>query len=330
MMRLESPWLLLLLLAVPAVLLRAWMAQRRRQASVRYSDLGLLKGMQPSWAVRLRRLPLALRVTALALLVVAMARPQAGSAQEEILTRGIDIVLAVDNSTSMAAEDLKPRNRLAVAREAVGNFIAGRKNDRIGLVVFAGRGYTRCPLTLDYDVLRELLSGVDLATQDEGTAIGMGLVTAVNRLRGSDAKGRVIVLLTDGRSNRGEIDPTTAAQLARSFGIKVYTIGVGTKGEAPYPIQDPLLGRRYVYMRADIDEETLTTVAQTTGGEYYRATDAASLEQIFAKIDTLEKTELKVRHYTRYAELFPWLLWPGVGVALVEMALAGTRLRRIP
>jgi len=328
--RMMSPWMLLGLLAVPAIIIRAWLASRRLKAGVTYSDLGLLKGLRPSWAVRMRHLPLALRAGAVALLVVAVARPQAGSAHEEILTRGIDIVLAMDNSTSMAAEDLKPRNRLVVARDAVSSFIEGRKNDRIGLVVFAGRGYTRCPLTLDYNVLRELVGRVELATQDEGTAIGMGMVTAVNRLRDSDARSRVIILLTDGRNNRGEIDPTTAAQLAKSFGIRVYTIGVGTKGEAPYPIQDPLLGRRYVYMKADIDEETLTAVARATGGEYYRATDASSLQEIFGRIDALEKTELKVRHYTRYRELFPWLLWPGVALGFVELTLAGTRLRRIP
>ncbi len=330
MIRMMSPWMLLGLLAVPAIIIRAWLASRRLKAGVTYSDLGLLKGLRPSWAVRMRHLPLALRAGAVALLVVAVARPQAGSAHEEILTRGIDIVLAMDNSTSMAAEDLKPRNRLVVARDAVSSFIEGRKNDRIGLVVFAGRGYTRCPLTLDYNVLRELVGRVELATQDEGTAIGMGMVTAVNRLRDSDARSRVIILLTDGRNNRGEIDPTTAAQLAKSFGIRVYTIGVGTKGEAPYPIQDPLLGRRYVYMKADIDEETLTAVARATGGEYYRATDASSLQEIFGRIDALEKTELKVRHYTRYRELFPWLLWPGVALGFVELTLAGTRLRRIP
>jgi Ca-activated chloride channel family protein len=261
---------------------------------------------------------------------VAFARPRSGAAHEEITTRGIDIVVAVDDSTSMAAEDFKPKNRLAVAKDAVARFITGRGNDRIGLVVFAGRGYTRCPLTLDYGILEELLGGVELTQQDEGTAIGMGLMTAINRLHGSDAKSRVIVLLTDGRNNRGEIDPATAAAVAQSLGIKIYTIGVGTKGEAPYPVQDPFLGKRYVYLRADIDEESLTAVARRTGGQYFRATDTQSLVSIFKQIDEMEKTDIKVRHYIRYADLFGWLLWPGLAAFAAELTLAGTRLRRIP
>ena len=330
MIRFSSPWLLLTLLVVPAALIRSWMAGRRAKASLRYPDLGLVSGIRPSLALRARHLTTGMRLMALALLALAFARPQAGAAQEEILTRGIDIVLAVDNSTSMAAEDLKPRNRLAVAKEAVARFIAGRKNDRIGLVVFAGRGYTRCPLTLDYDILQQLLGQVEMATQDEGTAIGMGIVTAINRLRDSDAKSRVIVVLTDGRNNRGEIDPSTAAELAQSLGIRIHTVGVGTKGEAPYPIQDPFFGKRYVYLRADIDEETLTQVAQLTGGKYFRATDTESLEEILRQVDAMEQTDVKVRHYVRYSELFPWLLAPGLGLLLGEAALAATRLRRIP
>jgi Ca-activated chloride channel family protein len=330
MIRFHSPWLLVGLAALPAVVLFYWLAHRRAKGSVRFPDATLFAGIPPSAATRLRHLPMALRVAALGLLIVGLARPQSGAAEEEILTKGIDIVLAVDNSTSMAAEDLKPRNRLAVARDSVASFIAGRKNDRIGLVVFAGRGYTRCPLTLDYDILLQLLSSVDLAAQDEGTAIGMGLITAVNRLRDSDAKSRVIVLLTDGRNNRGEIDPATAAQLAHSFGVKIYTIGVGSRGEAPYPIQDPFLGKRYVYLKADIDEETLTEIATSTGGQYFRATDAESLIKIFKQIDSMEKTDIRVRHYVRYAELFPWFLTPGLGAFLLELGLSTTRLRRLP
>lgn len=330
MIRFASPWLLLGLLALPVAVLAHWLSLRKSVASLRFPDLGLIKGIRPSLAARLRHLPFALRVAALGLLVLAVARPQAGASHEEILTHGIDIVLAVDNSTSMAAEDLKPKNRLVAAKDAVRRFIKGRRNDRIGLVVFAGRGYTRCPLTLDYDVLEQLVSSVEMATQDEGTAIGMGMVTAINRLRDSDAKSRVIILLTDGRNNRGEIDPSTAAELARSLGIKVYSIGVGTKGEAPYPIQDPFFGKRYVYLRADIDDEGLTAVAQMTGGRYFRATDAESLQEIFRQIDGMEKTEIKARHYVRYEELFGWPLAAGVALFLTELGLAGTRLRRLP
>ena len=330
MNRFAAPWLLLALLIVPLVIARYLFALSRAKGSVRFSDLGMVRGIKPSFAARVRHLPFTLRVVALALLVVAFARPQSGSTHEEILTKGIDIVLAVDNSTSMSAEDLKPRNRLAVAKEAVSRFIEGRSNDRIGLVVFAGRGYTRCPVTLDYNVLQELLAGVEMATQDEGTAIGMGLVTAINRLRDSDAKTRVIVLLTDGRNNRGEIDPLTAATLAQSLGIRVYTIGVGTKGEVPYPVQDPFFGKRYIYLKADIDEDALTAIAKSTGGRYFRATDSSTLQEIFRQIDGMEKTDVKVRHYVRYAELFPWLLWPGLAAFVVEVTLTGTRLRRLP
>lgn len=330
MIRFASPWLLVGLLIIPLVGAGYIFALTRSKGNVRFSDLGMVRGIKPSFAARMRHLPFTLRVLALALMVGAFARPQSGSTHEEILTKGIDIVLAVDNSTSMSAEDLKPRNRLAVAKEAVSRFIEGRKNDRIGLVVFAGRGYTRCPVTLDYNVLQELLAGVEMATQDEGTAIGMGLVTAINRLRDSDAKTRVIVLLTDGRNNRGEIDPLTAATLAQSLGIRVYTIGVGTKGEVPYPVQDPFFGKRYIYLKADIDEETLTAIANGTGGRYFRATDSGTLQEIFRQIDGMEKTDVKVRHYVRYAELFPWLLWPGLAAFVVELTLTGTRLRRLP
>lgn len=330
MIRFASPWLLLALLVVPAALAWHIRSLRRARRSLSFPDLSLLAGIRPSWAVRLRHLPLAMRLAALALLAIAVARPQAGSRHEEALTRGIDLVLTVDNSTSMAAEDFKPKNRLVVAKDAVMRFIEGRRNDRIGLVVFSGRGYTRCPLTLDYSVLTQLLSQIEMATTDEGTAIGTGLVTAINRLRDSDARSRVIVLLTDGRNNRGEIDPTTAADLAASLGIRVYTIGVGSKGEVPYPVSDPFFGKRYVYLKADIDDETLTAVAQATGGQYFRATDAASLQEIFRQIDAMEKTEIKVRHYVRYAELFPWFLGPGLALFLGEQILAATRLRRIP
>ena len=197
-------------------------------------------------------------------------------------------------------------------------------------MVFAGRGYTRCPLTLDYNVLGELVDRVEMATQDEGTAIGMGLVMALNRLRDSDAKSRVVVLLTDGRSNRGEIDPTTAAELAKTLGVKVYAVGIGTRGEAPYPIQDPFLGKRYVYLRADVDDETLTRVAENTGGKYFRATDPQALTAILQQIDTMETTEIKVRHYVRYAELFPWLVTPALFIMFGAGLLSGTRLMRIP
>lgn len=329
-LRLADPWFLLAALAVPVIAYMKLRHERTRRSSFRYPDLRILGGAGVTVASRLHFLPAALRVLALTLLVVAFARPQAGHSEEEMLTRGIDIMLVLDNSTSMAAEDLRPRNRLAVAKDAVAAFIQGRKSDRLGLVVFAGRGYTACPLTLDADVLLGLLADVDLAEKDEGTAIGMGLSMALNRLRGSDAQSKVVVLLTDGRNNRGEIDPSTAAALAKTLGIKVYAVGVGTRGEAPYPVQDPILGKRYVYLRADIDDDSLRNISESTGGRYYRATDRDSLVEIFKSIDALEKTDIKVRHYARWSELFPWLAWPALGLLVLEAGLAHTRLRRLP
>ncbi len=327
----QSPGWLYLLLLVPALIgLHVW-TLRKGKGSLRFSDLGLFDRVPPSWTVHFRHLPFALRMLALALLIIALARPQAGHREEEVLTEGIDILVALDVSGSMAAEDFKPRNRLHVAKETVAKFIRGRKNDRIGLVVFAEKSYTRCPLTLDYGVLQTLLDGVTLAPRSEdGTALGMGLATSVNRLRTSRARSRVLVLLTDGRNNRGAIDPATGAALAKAMGIRIYTIGVGTKGEAPYPVDDPVFGRRYVYIPADIDEESLKSIAATTAGLYFRATDSRSLEGIFEKIDKMEKTEVKVKRYMRFTELFPAFLLPGALLFLLELGLSQTRLRQIP
>jgi len=322
---------LYLLLLLPLLLgLYVWL-QRRGKSSLRYSDLTLFAKIRPAWTLRWRHLPFTLRCICLALLVVAMARPQSGHTEEEVLTEGIDIMLTLDNSGSMAAEDFKPKNRLFVAKETVSRFVSGRKNDRIGLVSFAEKSYTRCPLTLDYDVLQTLLAGVSLAPRSEdGTAIGMGLATAVNRLKDSRAKSRVIVLLTDGRNNRGSIDPATGAALAEALGVKIYTIGVGSKGQAPYPVDDGMFGKRYVYLPADIDEDSLKSIAASTGGLYFRATDTRSLEEIFRRIDRMEKTQLKVKKYTRFQELFPLFLIPGALLFLTEVALSQSRLRRLP
>jgi Ca-activated chloride channel family protein len=327
----QDPEALYLLLVLPILAgLYGW-TQRRGRAAVRFPDLTPIAAIPPTWAVPLRHLPFSLRMAACALLVLALARPQAGQTEEEVLTEGIDILVALDNSGSMAAEDFKPKNRLHVAKETVTRFIRGRKNDRIGLVVFAEKSYTRCPLTLDYGILAGFLDRVELAPRTEdGTAIGMGLATAVNRLRSSGAKSRVIVLITDGRNNRGTIDPDTGAALAKAMGIRIYTIGVGTKGEAPYPVEDRAFGKRYVYVAADIDEDSLRSIAAQTGGLYFRATDAKSLREIFDRIDRMEKTEVKVKQYSRFTELFPVFLVPGVLLLVLEIGLSQTRLRRIP
>ncbi len=329
--RFANPWGgLLALLALGLLLWLMWL-RRGRSASLIYSATAPFRDIAPGLGVRLRHLPLALRVAGLTLLVVAFARPQTGHRMEEVLTRGIDIAVVVDVSGSMRTEDFKPKNRLAVAKDVVGQFIRGRRNDLIGLVVFAANAYTRCPLTIDYEVLLNLLDQIDFATRDEdGTAIGMGLATAVSRLKDSTGKSKVVILLTDGRNNRGQIDPLTGARLAQALDVKVYTIGVGKEGEAPYPIDDPILGRRYINVSADIDEETLQEIANETGGRYFRATDSRSLKTIFETIDRMERTEIKVRGYTRHAEKFAGFLYPGAMLIAAELLIAGTFLRRIP
>jgi Ca-activated chloride channel family protein len=329
--RFASPVGALVLLAALAVPLWILLRQRRRPVTLIFPSAQPFRGMPRGLAVRLRHLPLALRVIGLLLLVVAFARPQTGRQAEEVLTEGIHIALAVDISGSMRTEDFKPRNRLEVAKDVVGGFIRGRRNDLIGLVVFAANATTRCPLTLDYAVLLDLLGRVEIAPREEdGTAIGMGLATAAARLKDVRGKSRVIILLTDGRNNRGQIDPLSGARLAQALGIKVYTIGVGTEGEAPYPIDDPILGRRYINVAADIDEETLQAIASATGGQYFRATDARALKSIFDRIDRMERTEIKVRGYVRRTERFALALYPGALLILAEILLALTVLRRVP
>jgi Ca-activated chloride channel family protein len=327
--RLAQPWMLLLGVLVPLLAYWYFFHRDRRTPAIRYSNVGFLEEAGQSWRSRLRHLPFALRMLVLTCIVVALARPQTGSAEEEITAEGIDIVLALDVSTSMLAEDLQP-NRLEAAKRVAVDFIDGRRNDRIGLVVFARQGFTQCPLSLDYRILKDLLAEVRTGLIDDGTAIGMGLVTAVNRLRESSAASRIVVLLTDGRNNQGEIDPLTAAEMARTMGIKVYTIGAGAKGLAPYPVQDPIFGRRYAQVEVDIDEEVLQETARATGGKYFRATDTESLRAVYQEIDRLEKSEVTMTQFTRYRELFPYPLGLASVLLLVELVLANTRFRRIP
>jgi Ca-activated chloride channel family protein len=327
--RFADPWYLLLLLAVPVVAWWYWRVHRRKSGTIRFSDLGIVKAAVHPRTSRYRHVLVVLRLVGLAALIVAFARPQSGVTQEEIQTEGIDILLVVDVSSSMLAEDIAP-NRLEAVKEVAGQFVAGRHNDRIGLVVFSGEAYTQAPLTLDYNIVRQLLGESQVGMIEDGTAIGMGLATAVKRLEASDAESRVVVLLTDGRNNRGEIDPVTAAQMAQALGVRVYAIGAGTRGEARVPVDDPLFGKRYVSMRVDIDEDALRQVAETTGGRYFRATDRESLEEIYREIDQLETTEMEVEHYTRYGELFSYPLVLGLALLLAEMGLGHTVLRKVP
>jgi len=283
---------------------------------------------------RVRPYLLGVRIVALCLLIVALARPQAPIADEKAQTEGIDIVLALDCSTSMRAEDFtlngQRRNRVEVITSVVENFIKGREHDRIGIVAFAGRAYTLCPLTLDYDWLLSNLSRLHAGMIEDGTAIGSGLAASVNRLRNSNAKSKIIILLTDGRNNAGAITPLVAAQAAQAVGVKVYTIGAGSKGPVPYPVAE-MFGRVvYEQVEVDLDEETLKSIADTTGGAYFRATDTQSLTQIYAAIDRMEKTPIEEKGYRAYEELFPYFLVPALMLLVCVLVVNGTLLRAIP
>ena len=270
-----------------------------------------------------------LRGIAVLLLILGLARPQLGNAEREVTSEGIDIMLVLDISSSMRAVDFKP-NRLEAAKKVATDFVSERISDRIGLVVFGGESFLQCPLTIDYDVLRNFIDQVEIIDEQyDGTAIGMALANAINRLRESPGKEPVIILLSDGRNNAGEVDPLTAADMAQTFGIKVYTIGAGKKGEALYPVQTPF-GQDYMPVEVDIDEEVLQQVAQQTGGKYFRAEDEQSLATIYDEINQLEKTEYKVKEYTNWRELFPWFLIPGFALLLGEGVLRNTALRRDP
>lgn len=329
MFRFEDPSFLLLLLLLPALvwIQRRWEA--RRFGALRYSSVEEVARTGEGRSRWAHRIPGVIRALALAAIVVALARPQTGVTSETVLTEGIDIVLALDVSSSMLAEDLEP-NRLEAAKAVAAAFVEGRRNDRIGLVAFAGEAYTQAPLTLDYGVIVSLLGELEEGIIEDGTAVGMGLATALKRLEASDAVSKVVVLLTDGRNNRGEIGPTTAAQMAQALGVKVYTIGAGTRGTARVPVNDPRVGRRYVTMRVDLDEPTLREMAELTGGRYFRATDRESLETVFEEIDALERTEIQVQDFTRYGERFPPILEAGLLLLLVEVGLGRTLLRRLP
>jgi Ca-activated chloride channel family protein len=324
-MRWEAPWLLGLLVLLP---LLAWLARRpvSRQAAVLWGRVPEGVGMRS----RLVRAVSVLPWLSLALAVVALARPQQGLRLSETESRGVDIVLAIDISPSMSAQDFQPRNRLGVAIETAREFIRHRPHDRIGLVGFAATAFSQCPLTLDHEALEELLNGLDFGLAEDGTAIGMGLATAVARLRDSRTPSKVIVLLTDGANNRGQIDPLTGADLARALGVKVYTILVGRGGLVPVLVPDPIAGRRPVMMQMDVDPVTLGQIAQRTGGRFYRATDAAALAGIYGEIDRLERVPVRSIEYREYRDLGPLALG-AAALLLAGFALLSTTVAfRLP
>jgi len=318
--------------AVVLGLMGYYFLKRRRlqSASIRYSDLKIVKRSAKTGRQRFRFLLSVLRIMAIAFLIVAFARPQAGTENREVTSEGIDIMLALDISGSMRAEDFKPQNRLYVAKEEIMRFVSKRVSDRIGLVVFSQTSFTQCPLTLDYGILLNFLEQVKFGMIKDGTAIGMALANCINRLRESPSKTKVIVLLTDGVNNAGQIDPLTAAGIAKAMGVKIYTIGVGRPGNAMYPVDDPIFGKRYIYLPNEIDEEVLSQIADKTGGKYFRARSEKELEQIYDEIDKLEKTKVKVNEYVQYKELFPAFAYLGLIFLALEMVLGQTIFRKIP
>lgn len=329
MFRFQDPWLLILLLIIPGILWWYYKRGRRQKAALRYSTLRVLKSVTSPRHRWKRYVSLTLRLAGITLLILGLARPQLGNAEREITSRGIDIMLVLDISSSMRAVDFKP-NRLEAAKKVAGDFIGDRVSDRIGLVVFAGESFLQCPLTIDYEVLRSFLQDVEIIDQEnDGTAIGMALANAINRLRESPGKEPVIILLSDGRNNAGELDPMTAANLAKTYGITVYTIGAGKKGEALYPVKTQF-GQRLMPVEVDIDEEVLQKVAGMTGGRYFRAEDEQSLATIYEEISEMEKTEYKVKQYMNWQELFPWFLLPAFVLLLGERILQATVLREVP
>lgn len=327
MFRFESPYMFLLLLFIPAYIYLQFFTSK---PGLIYSNIKLFSGIKSGWKSKLKHIIPAFHIMAFSLFVIAAARPQSGSTSREINTEGIDIMLALDISSSMKAEDFKPHNRLYAAKQVIREFVGNRTSDRIGLVVFSRQSFTQCPLTIDYDVLLNYLDEVKFGMIEDGTAIGLAIGNCVNRLKESKAKSKIVILLTDGVNNAGEIDPLTASRAAEALGIKIYTIGAGKPGKALYPVDDPVFGRRYVSQENQIDEKTLKEVASITGGKYFRAKTSTGLKQIYNDIGEMEKTKVEVKEFTMYTELYRNFLLAGFLLLLVEILLSRTVLKRTP
>lgn len=342
-LRFASLWLSWLLVPLYAAFVALWWRQRQRDATrprtrgvLRFGTTQVLQGLPVAPTVRLRRLVQTLRLVSVLLFMVALLRPQTALNRTDVVASGIDIVLALDTSMSMKALDLdadkpiaKRRDRLEVVKSVVAEFISQRDSDLIGLVVFGGEAYTQCPLTLDHNVIDVFLSNVQPGMAGDMTAIGSGIGTAINRLRRATGKSKIIILLTDGRNNAGQLSPKKAAEMAHAMGIKIYTIGAGGKGPAPYLVQTPF-GAQVVTDNVDIDETSLKEVAALTGGAYFRAEDVSGLTQIYKQIDQLEKTPVKAPTYLETHEQFAWVLVPALWLVFAEVVLLATRLSKIP
>ncbi len=324
----SNPYMFVLLAPI-AFLVWGWIARAKSfTAPVRAAGSELWSGVRPSLRVRLRFIPAALRVLALILIVFALAGPRSGRTYTINEGEGIDIIIALDVSGSMAAQDFAPNDRLFVAKKTIERFIEGRKVDRIGLVLFAGKAFTQAPLTADYGIILQFLARAEIGMIDDGTAIGMALVTAANRLRDSTADGKVVVLLTDGDNNSGQVDPDTAADLAAAIGVRVHTVGIGSDGPAYVPVRD-LFGERLVRQNFRLDEKTLTNIAQKTGGEYFRAKSAHGLEKTFESIDKMERSPYEIKSFTDFTERYHWFLGLAFALALLEILLSRTIFRKV-
>jgi Ca-activated chloride channel family protein len=320
--------LYLLLVLLPMIAYYVW-RQSAYHASIRLSTVKGFAKVSNSYKYYLRHLPAVLRILGISVLILALARPQSTDNWSNTSTEGIDIVIALDISGSMLAEDFKP-NRLEAAKEDAIRFISGRPNDRIGLVVFSGESFTQCPLTTDHAVLINLINDVKQGMIEDGTAIGLGLANAVSRLKESKAISKVIILMTDGVNNQGEVPPLTAAEIAKTFGIRAYTIGVGSMGKAPYPVTDMFGRKRYQQMDVEIDEDVLSQIAHMTDGKYFRAVDNKRLEEVYNEIDKLEKSKIEVKEYSqKNEEYLPLIVLAGF-ILLLEVILRNTILRNVP
>ena len=328
-MQFASPYFLWLLAVIPLMVVYYVWRTRQGGASIQVSTIDGVAEAPRTVRYYLRHLPFALRCAAVALLIVALARPQSVDEGSTSNTEGIDIVLAIDISTSMLAQDLQP-DRIQAAKQVAGNFITDRPGDRIGLVAFAGEAFTQSPLTTDQGTLQTLLGRLRSGVVEDGTAIGNGLATAINRLRESDAKSKVIILLTDGVNNQGQIAPMTAAEIAKAQGIRVYTIGVGSEGMAPYPAIDMFGNLTFVNQKVEIDEKVLKAISDMTGGKYFRATDKDKLKAVYNEINQLEKSKIEVTEHISYHELFLTWVLAALGLLMAEFLLSNLVLKRIP
>lgn len=320
-------YLFLLLLLIPYIV---WyiLKHKKNNATLQMSDTNIYSDIKKSYKIYLLHAPFILRIIVLSLVILILARPQTTNNWQNSEVEGIDIMLAIDVSTSMLAEDLKP-NRLEAAKDVAAEFISGRPNDNIGITLFAGESFTQCPLTVDHTVLLNLFQSINSGIVEDGTAVGMGIANAVSRLKDSKAKSKVIILLTDGTNNKGDISPLTAADIAKSFGIRVYTIGVGTNGMAPYPLR--VAGTiQYINTPVEIDEKTLTQIAITTNGYYFRATNNSKLKEVYKEIDKLERTKLNVKQYSKRHEEYQWFALIALLFLLLEFYLRNSILKKIP